>query len=301
MPDNLLQKMAALRASAPATRRAILELILEDPERALEESFESLAERSSSSVPSLMRTGRDRGYAGLREFKLALAQALALGGSPLHRSVSIGDTADDVAAKIVRSASASVQGVRAQLDMQVVEATAAALAAAPHIDIYGAGETSWFMANDLQARLFRLGLSVNAWADYHLQQVAAGAHGPGSVVVAFSHVGGMPSLLDSVDVARAQGALTVAITRPGSPLAARADLLLAIDVPEDAVMRVGIDAYLAHLTIIEILSVLVAQRLGEPALARLRRVRAALQRQGIDVQGYPLPIWDAATPEGTPP
>lgn len=290
----LLQRMAQARENAPATRRAILDLMLEDPQRTLDESFEQLAERSASSVPTIMRTCRDLGFAGLREFKLALAQELAVGGSPLHRSVSLGDSAAEVVAKIVRSASASVQGVRAQLDMEVVEATAAALAAAPHIDIFGAGATSWFMANDLQSRLFRLGLSANAWADYHLQQVAAGAHGPGSVVVAFSHVGGMPSLLDSVDVARAQGARTVAITRPGSPLAARADLLLAVDVPEDAVMRVGIDAYLAHLLIIEILSVLVAQRLGDPAVRRLREVRAALQRQGIDVQGYPLPVWGAA-------
>ncbi|KAF1023906.1 MAG: HTH-type transcriptional regulator HexR [Paracidovorax wautersii] len=289
----LLQRVAQARASASSTRRAILALIEADPQRVLEESFEQLAERAGSSVPTVMRTCRDLGFAGLREFKLALAQELALGGSPLHRNVSLNDSAEDVVSKIVRSASASVLGVRAQLDLAVVEATATALAAAPHIDIYGAGATSWFMANDLQSRLFRLGLSVNAWADYHLQQVAAGAHGPGSVVVAFSHVGGMPSLLDSVDVARAQGARTVAITRPGSPLAARADLLLAVDVPEDAVMRVGIDAYLAHLTIIEILSVLVAQRLGDPAFRRLREVRAALQRQGIDVQGYPLPVWDS--------
>ncbi|WP_295545454.1 MurR/RpiR family transcriptional regulator [uncultured Pseudacidovorax sp.] len=290
----LLQRMARAREHAPATRRAILDLILADPQRTLEESFEQLAERSASSVPTIMRTCRDLGFAGLREFKLALAQELAVGASPLHRSVSLGDSAQDVVAKIVGSAASTVQGVRAQLDMAVVEATAAAIAAAPHIDIFGAGATSWFMANDLQARLFRLGLSANAWADYHLQQVAAGAHGPGSVVVVFSHVGGMPSLLDSVDVARAQGARTVAITRPGSPLAARADLLLAVDVPEDAVMRVGIDAYLAHLLIIEILSVLVAQQLGDPAVRRLRDVRAALQRQGIDVQGYPLPVWGAA-------
>lgn len=290
---GLLQRIALAREGAPATRRAILELILEDPDRALEESFESLAARSGSSVPTIMRTCRDLGYAGLREFKLALARELALGGSPLHRRVSLQDTADEVVAKIVRSASASVLGVRAQLDMQVLDATAAALAAAPHIDIYGAGATSWFMASDLQARLFRLGLSVNAWSDYHLQQVAAGAHRPGSVVVAVTHVGGMPSLLDAVDVAKAQGARTVAITRPGTPLAARADLLLAVDVPEDAVMRVGIDAYLAHLTVIEILSVLVAQRLGEPAVARLREVRAALQRHGIDVQDHPLPLWAA--------
>ena len=296
MTDNLLQRMAELRQSAPKARRAILDLILDDPDRALEESFEALATRAQSSVPTIMRTCRDLGYAGLREFKLALAGELAVGGSPLHRRVSIDDTADDVVAKIVRSASASVLGVRAQLDMAVLGASADALAAAPHVDIYGAGATSWFMASDLQARLFRLGLSVNAWSDYHLQQVAAGAQAPGSVVVAFSHVGGMPSLLDTVDIARAQGARTIAITRPGTPLAARADLLLALEVPEDAVMRVGIDAYLAHLTVIEMLSVLVAQRLGEPALQRLRGVRAALQRHGIDVQGYPLPIWDGALP-----
>ena len=298
MTDSLLQRMAGACAGASATRRVILELVLQDPERALEESFETLAQRSGSSVPTIMRTCRDLGFAGLREFKLALAQELALGGSPLHRRVSLDNSTEEVVSKIVRSASSTVLGVRDQLDVAVLEATAAALAAAPHIDIYGAGATSWFMAGDLQARLFRLGLSVNAWSDYHLQQVAAGAHGPGSVVLAISHVGGMPSLLDALDIAKAQGARTVAITRAGTALAARADLLLAVDVPEDAVMRVGIDAYLAHLTVIEILSVLVAQRLGEPAIARLRGVRTALQRHGIDAQLYPLPTW--AAPDGKP-
>ncbi len=298
MTDSLLQRMAGACAGASATRRVILELVLQDPERALEESFETLAQRSGSSVPTIMRTCRDLGFAGLREFKLALAQELALGGSPLHRRVSLDNSTEEVVSKIVRSASSTVLSVREQLDVAVLEATAAALAAAPHIDIYGAGATSWFMAGDLQARLFRLGLSVNAWSDYHLQQVAAGAHGPGSVVLAISHVGGMPSLLDALDIARAQGARTVAITRAGTALAARADLLLAVDVPEDAVMRVGIDAYLAHLTVIEILSVLVAQRLGEPAVARLRGVRTALQRHGIDAQLYPLPTW--AAPDGKP-
>jgi len=91
-----------------------------------------------------------------------------------------------------------------------------AIAAAPHVDLYGAGATSWFMANDLQARLFRLGLSANAWADYHLQQVAGAAQRPGGVVIAISHVGGMPSLLDAVDIARGQGAKVVALTRPGT-------------------------------------------------------------------------------------
>src|SRR6186713_1065719 len=120
----------------------------------LEKSFEFLAERSRSSVPTIMRTCRDLGFAGLREFKLALAQELALGGSPLHRRVNIEDAAAEVVAKVARSAAASVAGVRNQLDMAALDAAVAAIATAPHIDIYGAGNTSWFMASDLQARLF---------------------------------------------------------------------------------------------------------------------------------------------------
>ena len=281
-----------MRAHVPATRRAILDSILEDPDRVLEESFEQLAERSRSSVPTIMRTCRDLGFAGLREFKLALAQALALGGSPLHRRVNIEDSAAQVVDKIARSAAATVAGVRNQLDLRTLGAAVQAIAAAPHIDIVGAGNTSWFMATDLQARLFRLGLSAAAWADYHLQQVAAGAQKPGGVVIAITHVGGMPSLLDAVDIARAQGARAIAITRPGTPLAERADILLALSVPDDAVMHVGIDAYLVHLTLIEILTVLVAQRVGKPAVKRLRGVREALQRHGIDTRTHPLQSWD---------
>jgi len=291
-PSSLLTRVAEIRDKAPAARRAILEAVLADPDRVLEESFEQLAERAGSSVPTIMRTCRDLGFAGLREFKLALAQELALGGSPLHRRVNIEDTADEVVSKIARSAAATVAGVRNQLDMAVLNAAVAAIASAPHIDIVGAGNTSWFMATDLQARLFRLGLSTTAWADYHLQQVAAGAQKPGGVVIAITHVGGMPSLLDSVDIARAQGAKIVAITRPGTLLAQRADWLLGLSVPDDAVMHVGIDAYLVHLTLIEILTVLVAQRVGEPAVKRLRGVREALQRHGVDIQTHPLQSWD---------
>jgi RpiR family carbohydrate utilization transcriptional regulator len=297
MNSSLLTRVGEIRAQAPAARRAILDLILDDPDRVLEETFEQLAQRAGSSVPTVMRTCRDLGFAGLREFKLALAQALALGGSPLHRRVNIEDAADEVVAKIARSAAASVAGVRNQLDLATLDAAVGAIAAAPHIDVYGAGATSWFMASDLQARLFRLGLSANAWADYHLQQVAAGAQKPGGVVIAISHVGGMPSLLDSVDIARAQGAKLVAITRPGTLLAGRADLLLGLSVPDDAVMHVGIDAYLVHLTLIEMLTVLVAQRLGEAAVQRLRGVRGALQRHGIDIRTHPLQSWDGGMGE----
>jgi RpiR family transcriptional regulator, carbohydrate utilization regulator len=296
MRNGLLQNVAEVRDKAPAARRAILDLVLEDPDRVLAESFELLARRARSSVPTVMRACRDLGFAGLREFKLALAHELALGGSPLHRRVNLHDSADDIVAKVTRSAAATVAGVRSQLDMASVEAAVSALAGARHIDVFATGITSWFMAQDMQARLFRLGLSANAWVDYHLQRVAAAAQDADGVVLAISHVGGLPSLLDAVDIARRQGAKVVSLTQPGTLLADRTDILLALSVPDDAVMHVGIDAYLTHLTAIEILTVLVAQRRGEPAVQRLQVVRAALQEHGVDVRSHPLQSWDSGHP-----
>jgi RpiR family carbohydrate utilization transcriptional regulator len=294
--NGLLRKVAQIRDKAPAARRAILDLMLEDPDRVLAESFELLARRARSSVPTVMRTCRDLGFAGLREFKLALAHELALGGSPLHRRVDINDSAEDIVAKVTRSAAATVAGVRSQLELSTLEAAVSAIAGARHIDLFATGITSWFMAQDLQARLFRLGLSANAWVDYHLQRVAAAAQDPRGVVLVVSHVGGLPSMLEAVDIARRQGARVVSLTQPGTPLADRTDVLLALSVPDDAVMHVGIDVYMTHLTALEILTVLVAQRCGDPAVQRLRGVRAALHEHGVDVRGHPLQSWHGAAP-----
>lgn len=289
---GLMAMIAETQQKAPAARRAIFALMLEDPERVLDESFETLAARSGASVPTIMRACRDLGFAGLREFKLALAQEMAVGGSPLHRRVQLEDSTEQVAHKITRGAAGTIAGLAGQFDAQALDAAARAIAHATRIDALAAGATSNFMAADLHARLFRLGLVSNAWSDFHSQLLAAATQGPGGVIVAISHVGGMPLLLEAVAVARAQGATVIALTQPGTRLAANADIVLGLKVPEDAVMHVGTEAYLAHLTAIEVLTVLIAKELGEPAVYRLQSVREVLQRHGIDTHDHPLLNWE---------
>jgi RpiR family transcriptional regulator, carbohydrate utilization regulator len=277
----------------PAARREVLELIRTDPERALAEGFEVLAERSGSSVPTIMRTARDLGFGGLREFKLALAQELAVSGSPLHRRVQLADSTEQVVSKVIKSAAAAVNGVQAQLDPKALEAAAAAIVKASRTDCWCVGATSSFMASDMQARLFRMGLVANAYLDQHLQLVSAATLDAGSVAFAISHVGGMPSLMEAVAVARAQKATVIALTQAGTPLAREADIVLGIQVPEDPVMHVGTEAYLAHLTVIEVLTVLIAQRLGDAAVHRLAGVRRVLATHGLDTRHHPQLTWGA--------
>lgn len=303
MTPRVLEKIAEIIDRAPVARRSVLALVLEDPQRVLDETFEQLAQRAGSSVPTIMRTCRDLGYPGLREFKLALAQELALGGSPLNRRVRIDDDTRQVIAKVTRGATAVLANVQAQLSADAVQAAAEAIAAASRIDCYGVGVTSNFMASDLQARLYRLGLASNSYLDPHLQLISAATIGPSGVVMAITHVGGMPSLLEAVDVARSQGARIVALTQPGSPLSRMADIVLGVEVAPDPVMPVGPEAYLAHLTVIEILTVLVAQRLGDKAVDRLARIQHTLETRGVDMQHHPRLDWDEAAdgpPEETP-
>jgi DNA-binding MurR/RpiR family transcriptional regulator len=295
---RVLEKITTIIDRAPSARRTVLALILQDPQRVLDETFETLAQRANSSVPTIMRTCRDLGFAGLREFKLALAQELAVGGSPQNRRVRIDDNAQQVIAKVTRGAAAAANSVQTQLSVDAVRAAADALVQASRVDCYGVGAVSNFMAADLQARLFRMGLAASTYLDPHLQLVSAATIGPSGVVMALTHVGGMPSLLEAVDVARAQGATVIALTRPDSPLAAMADILLGIEVAPDPVMPVSPEAYVAHLTVIEILAVLVAQRLGDRAVNRLANIRHTLETRGLDLHHHPLLNWDHGADDG---
>ena len=60
-----------------------------------------------------------------------------------------------------------------------------------------------------------------------------------------------------------------------------------MEVPEDAAMRVGTEAYLAGQMLIEVLTVGVGLRLGPAAIERLKRVRAVLHERGVDSDVHP--------------
>ena len=81
------------------------------------------------------------------------------------------------------------------------------------------------------------------------------------------------SVMDAADIARKNGATTIAITASGSPLASACQVHLAADHPE------GYDRYspmvsrLLHLLIIDVLATCVALRIGpalQPALEQMK-------------------------------
>jgi len=283
LPSNsLLQQLRERQPRLPEAQRNVVRVVLDDPRAAVGATVEQLAQQAGVSMPTIVRTCRSFGFDSVREFMLALAQDLAVSGSYLHRSVLAEDSASDVSNKIVHAAVSSLTDLGRRIDHAVLDQVADKLAAARRIDCYSVGAASTFMASELQSRLFRLGCTANAIFDAHQQLVSANTLGPGGVAFVISHVGRMPYTVEAARFARSQGATVVALTQPDTPLAEVADLVLAVSVPQDAVMRVGTEAYLAHLVVIEILMVRLAQKLGPVATSGLQQFKQLLHKHGFD-------------------
>ena len=110
-----------------------------------------------------------------------------------------------------------------QLDTAALGAAIDALAASRRIDIYGQGGGSAAVAEDAKLRLFRLGIPVAAFVDGHQQRMSAATLQPGDAVFAISNSGRSKPVIEAVEIARSFGAATIALTRPGTPLAAAAE------------------------------------------------------------------------------
>ena len=289
-PDVLRAIRLAMESLSSGQRR-IAELVLDNPAWAVNTNVEELARAAEVSAPTIVRFCRTVGCEGVKDFKLKLAGDLARGTPFLHRGVSEGDSAHDVVRNVVGSLTAVLSEWQRLIDPALIDHAAKAINGARRIDCYGTGATSNFLAQDLQARLFRLDLNTTAYSDAHFQLVAAATLTPADVVVAISFVGRMPSLLEVVRLAKARGATIIAITRGHTPLAALADIVLASDVPRDATMRVGTEAYVVQLLVIEMLMVMTGLLRGPAVIGRLREIRDILQTHGVDSDDPSLLHW----------
>lgn len=293
--------LSAIRASMPElskSHRRIAEMILADPQTAVQSNVEELAERAGVAKPTVVRFARSIGCEGLKDFKLRLAGTLALGANYLHRAVKPADSHDEVLDNIVGSTLTVISEWRRTLDPATFAAAADVVSRARRVDCWGTGQTSQFLALDFQARLFRMGMQATSYTDAYLQLVSAATITEADVAVAISFVGRMPGLLDAVDTAQARGAKVIAITTSDTPLARKADIVLPVDVPADATMPVGTDAYITQILVIEMLSILVGRTRGPECIRQLEQIHRLMRDKVRDSDQTSVVYWGWKSPSG---
>lgn len=307
---DIVARIAQCVPDLRPAERDVAALILDDLAAAARASIGELAQRAGVSVASVTRFAKTVGCQDVRELKLRLAQAAAVGerflrAVPAGKAVKAGrnetgeskgskgkrrkQRADDAAAADdLTTADASlptrvyeeIHGALARnhelLRQAPFAAAAAALREARMIYVFGMGGGSSALADEMRYRLVRLGRPVASYQDSLLQRMVASTLTPDCVVVALSVTGRVPELLDACRIARDYGAKLVALTAPASPLAALADWLVPIVASEtDFIYKPSSSRY-AMMMALDVLVTELALSQPEQSRELLRRMKHTL-------------------------
>jgi DNA-binding MurR/RpiR family transcriptional regulator len=239
--------------------------LLENPQAPLKLSIGQLADRAGTSAATVTRFCRMIGYAGYVPFRVSIATDFGRSTArdswktDIGRAFSPDDPPADVLSTLVNAHSRTLRETAAALDLPTIRAISKRIAASSHVDIYGVGGSA-MLADEMQARLYRIGINTHVWSEVHAGLTSAAIQNKHSVAIGISNTGRTEETIQMLGEAGRSGALTVAITNnPTSPMAAASDLSIVTSVYERFLQPDDLSAKHAQLLVLDLLYLLVAQ------------------------------------------
>lgn len=286
---DIISRIHSVAQTGSKSDRRLAALVMADPDYASKAAISEIAARAEVSEPTVTRFCRRLGCDGIRDFKLFLAQALAIGGQYLSTEPPARHIRESRIVSTVRdNAVAAIQRVSDDLDMSVVMNVAERIVNSRSVLCLGSGGTSSMMAVEMQNRLFRLGIPVVAQVDGQLQRMYAAVADSETTVIAFSISGFARSVVEAMSVARQYGAETVAITAPDSELSKVACCVIPFEAREDGNLYKPTSSRFALLAILDMIATATAEAQGLGALESLRRIKHSLNTLKVDNPRLPL-------------
>ncbi|UXY16852.1 MurR/RpiR family transcriptional regulator [Chitiniphilus purpureus] len=270
---DIVYQIRASRELLSATERKVADAILDDPAFAAAASIDQLAHKAGVSIATISRFARAVHCIDVRDLKLRLAQASAVGARFLREAPL---QENGFYTRICAEIETALRGNLAQLREAQFHAAVALLGQARMIHAFGMGGASTMLSQELQFRLVRLGYPISACHDAVLMKLVAATLDERDVVVVLSLTGATPELLAAAALVRQYGAHLVAITDPDSPLAALAEVLLPFKAEETEFIFKPSAARYAMLMIVDILATELALSRKAHSQELLRRVKFAL-------------------------
>lgn len=271
----------------PAMRR-IAKAIRDDPTIVLEKTISQIADACGTSVASVVRFCRAVGLSGYAELRMSLATELGKEAAQFGPGMTLGaeiartDTLEDMAAKVASLEMLAIEETVSSLDFKALERVVAALEKAQRILLFGIG-ASHFVAQDLHHKLFRVGRNAFLLTDAHEAWSAALLSPQDTVAIGFSHSGATADTVQFLDLAKRNGALTVAVTgAPESLLARAADERLITHARESALRAGAMVSRIAQLVVVDCLFLGVARLRYEQTIDALKRTRDVTHPERID-------------------
>ena len=263
--------------SLTAAEKRCADYVLAHQQEAQFLSITELAEVSNVAEATVSRFCRRLGYRGYNAFKLALANAAAqLGawGNPLSGEVTKEDSLEDVCRKLQTVDTAAISQTLEMIRPDQMRKAAKMLRGAKRVLCMGQGG-SMLIAEEAAHLFSTVGGKYQAVRDSHMQAIAASLMGPEDVVVFVSYSGATRDMMDTLHLARENGAKVILLTHySDAPGAALADVVLLCGAKESPLDSGSMPVKLAVLFVANVLFLrytLDNQELANLSLSRTSR------------------------------
>ncbi len=272
---SILEIARSMRSELRKSDRKVCDIVLADPRKILNATVAETAQMADVSQPTVIRFCSSIGCEGFQDFKLRLAQSLALGTPATHSVIMDTDGPSEVADKIFDYMMTSLDWARHHLDKEQLSAAVECLTTARRIEFFGFG-ASGIVAQDAQQKFPLFGVPCGAETDSHQQVMVASMLQPGDVAVVISNTAATRSMIEIARLARERGVSVIGIVGMRGPLADHCDILLLAETLENTNIYTPTISRIAALTVIDILSTAVVLNRGEEHIESFKRMKRNL-------------------------
>lgn len=276
MASNLLQRIHQVKPRLRKSERKVCEYVLNHLDSVIQMRIVDLASAAAVSEPTVVRFCRAVDCTGFQDFKLKLAQQLATKQAFESFEITDNDSIGDLAIKVFDATLATLSQVRDAINPDAIEAAIKAITQAKRVEFYGFGASA-AVAADAQHKFFRLQISSAVYSDPHIQAMSAMSLTANDVVVAISQSGQTRALIDAIRLANEAGATTIALAPTDSAVARESQIAIYIDAEEEVEIYTPLSSRIAHLVVIDLLAVGVAQSIGPHISQHLQALHKGLQ------------------------
>ena len=239
----------------------IASFILSSSQDAVNMTAAQLAKKCGVAPSAVIRFCQSIGLSGFSELKIRLAQeSVSRENTGELPAFSPGEGTEGVARHVFQSGMQTLKNTMDMLDVEKLDAMAAALANARRIFIFGVG-TSSVVAADAQYRLSQLGFSAQCCTDILFMNVTAVNLTCDDAVLCISHSGQTKAVISAMRHAKKSGAAALSITSfPDSILYRESHIALSVFADDINYPVEAVSARVAHICLIDALAMVLATK-----------------------------------------
>jgi len=272
---NIVEVIRTMRADLRKSDRKVADIVLQDPRRIITATVGETAALAEVSQPTVVRFATAIGCSGFQDFKIRLAQSLALGTPATHSVLLDTDEPEVITEKIFDYTMTSLDWARNHLDKAAVQRAIDLLCEAKYIEFFGFG-ASGVVARDAQQKFPLFGVPCGAQLDSHQQLMVASMMKPGDIAFVISNTGTTRSIIEIARIARENGAKVISLTGSDSLLTTYCDVSIIVETLENTNTYTPTISRIAALVVIDILSTAVGMRRPQEEQARVSRMKRQL-------------------------